>query len=112
MGGRGPRAVIRYEVTLAPGAGTDPVALERYMRATHIPDVLATGCFTGAAFAADDDGRFRTTYLAAARADLDRYLATHAARLRADFAAHWGEGVAASRAVWEDREQWPGAPGR
>lgn len=103
--------MIRYEVSLTPGPGADRAALERYMRATHIPDVLATGCFTGAAFATDGEGRVRTTYLAASRADLERYLARHAAQLRADFAAHWGEGVAASRAVWEDLETWPAAPG-
>ena len=34
---------------------------ERYMRETHIPEVLATGCFQGAIFARSSPGRYRTS---------------------------------------------------
>jgi hypothetical protein len=96
--------MILYEVRLTPAPGpTDP--LVRYMTETHIPAILATGCFVGARFArldGDDAGRFRTTYLAGTRADLDRYLRDHAPALRAEFVRDLGDAIAATREVWED----------
>ncbi|MGH7583979.1 MAG: DUF4286 family protein [Gemmatimonadales bacterium] len=99
------RVTVRYEVTLECSESTAP-ELERWMRNTHIPDVLATGCFIGAHFDRDD-GRFRTSYHAAGRADLDRYLAEHAARLRDEFARRFPTGVAVSREIWARLQHWP-----
>lgn len=80
---------------------------ERYMR-THIPEVLATGCFHAAVLARSAAGRYRTSYLARTQADLDRYLEHHTAALRADFAANFPEGVSLSREVWTAVERWEG----
>ena len=97
--------MIVYEVTLdAEPALVD--ALERYMRATHIPQILATGCFAAIRFERATPSRFRTRYGAATRADLDRYLAEHTAHFRADFAAHFPTGVRASREIWEEVQAW------
>ena len=81
---------------------------ERYMRETHIPQVLSTGCFHAAVLARSSSGRYRTSYLARTQADLDRYLETHTAALRADFAAHFPEGVTLTREVWDTVEHWEG----
>lgn len=96
--------MIRYEVTLECSTETAP-ALERWMRNRHIPEVLATGCFTGAHFD-EADGRFRTVYQAAARPHLDRYLAEHADRMREQFRQHFPDGVAVSRETWEELQSW------
>ncbi len=96
--------MIRYEVTLECSESTAP-ALERWMRNTHIPDMLATGCFVAVHFDTND-GRFRTVYQASARPHLDRYLDEHAERLRAQFRAQFPDGVAVSRDVWEQLQSW------
>ncbi len=97
--------MISYEVTADLDAGLAE-AYERYMRETHIPEVLATGCFHSATFARAAAGRYRTCYVAAVQADLDRYLERHTAALRADFVAHFPEGVSLSREVWASVEDW------
>ena len=104
--------MISYEVTADMDASV-AARYERYMRDTHIPEVLATGCFHSASFARAAPGRYRTCYVAATQADLDRYLERHTAALRADFAAHFPDGVILSREVWTTLEDWEaGAPGR
>jgi hypothetical protein len=55
-------------------------------------------------------GEFRTVYSARTTADLERYLAQHAERLRADFAAVFPTGVVASREVWETIERFDHGP--
>jgi hypothetical protein len=101
--------MIAYEVT-AVVEGRLVAAYERYMRGTHIPQVLATGCFRGAVFSRTSDGRYRTSYLAPDQADLDRYLQRHTATLREDFAAHFPEGISLSREVWAAVEHWGDTP--
>jgi len=106
--------MIRYEVTLDV-AGEGPLAtldaelaerLETYMRWQHIPEILATGCFADIRFDRAGPLRFRTVYHADAPADLDRYLAEHSPRLRADFAAHFPHGVTATREHWVELQRW------
>lgn len=80
---------------------------EVYMRERHIPDVLLTGLFAGAEFQRGDDGRFCARYLLVDRNALERYLATHAPRLRADVVSHFPEGVELERAVWTGLMEWP-----
>jgi Domain of unknown function (DUF4286) len=99
--------MIAYEV-VADVEQAEDGRYERYMRETHIPEVLATGCFQGAIFARSSPGRYRTSYLARSQADLDRYLKTHTAAMRADFAAHFPDGVSLSREVWVTQERWGG----
>ena len=97
---------VAYEVrvSLDPSQG---VAFEEFMRRHHIPAVQATGCFTGAHFERLSPGEYRTRYTAATMGDLERYLAEHAAGLRADFVTHFG-GARVTREVWETREAWGG----
>ena len=103
--------MITYEIT-AEVQPTLADAYERYMRETHIPDLLATGCFVAASLARSAPGRFRIRYEARSRADLDRYLSTHAAALRADFTAHFPEGVSVAREEWETLARWEDTPAR
>lgn len=97
--------MILYEVTATPDAEMR-ARYETYMRETHIRDVLATGCFVAARFAAAPGGNYRTTYIASAQDHLDRYLDIHAPRLRDDFARHFPAGVALTREVWQVMEEW------
>ena len=99
--------MIAYEVTVVVEEGLVD-RFERYMRATHIPAVLATGCFQEAVFARSSPGRYRTGYVARAQADLDRYLESHAAALRAHFQARFPHGVSLSREVWVTVERQDG----
>jgi hypothetical protein len=97
--------MITYEVTSEVEESLI-ARFEQYMRETHIPEVLATGCFQAAVFARSSPGRYRTSYVARTQADLDRYLATHTGGLRLDFAAHFPEGVSLSREVWATVQRW------
>lgn len=97
--------MVHYEVTVE----TPPELAERfeaYMRQKHIPEILATGCFTSVRFQRADGGRFRTSYAAPGREGVDRYLGEHTAAFRADFQAHFPDGVSAAREIWTDRETW------
>ena len=70
------------------------------MQEHHIPALLATGCFRSAAFTCSAAGRYRMRYDAPDEADLARYLATHAERLRAEFTGRFPAGIQLSREVW------------
>ena len=81
-------------------------AWEAYMRGHHIQEVVDTGCFTGAIFTSMEEApagkrAFRTIYTAEDQAALDRYFATHAARLRDDHNRRFGSQVSARREVLE-----------
>jgi hypothetical protein len=97
--------MILYEVTVTPEAAI-ATAFETYMREKHIREVLDTGCFTSAQFAAAPAGKYRTSYSAATQEQLDRYLQLHASRLRDDFAAHFPSGMKVGRETWQVVEQW------
>jgi uncharacterized protein DUF4286 len=102
--------VVSYAVT----ATVEPsltAAYEQFMREHHIPALLATGCFRAAAFARVAPGHYRMRYDAAAREDLERYLATHAARLRDEFTARFPAGIALEREVSEVLEVWEARSG-
>ena len=79
---------------------------EKYMRARHIPDLLATGYFRGAYFTRATENRYRVQNHACDHAALENYLQNDAARLRADFIAHFPEGVELSRENWEALQIW------
>jgi predicted phosphoadenosine phosphosulfate sulfurtransferase len=96
--------VIFYEVTLECSESNAP-ALEQWMRNTHIPHMLDTGCFVGIHFDRSE-GRFRTVYQAETRQQLDRYLAEHADRMRGHFHRRFPDGVAISRDIWEQIQGW------
>jgi hypothetical protein len=98
--------MITYEVT-AEVRDDLRSRYELYMRDRHIPDVLATGLFLGASFLRADDGRYQARYVFDDRESYDRYIATHAGRLRTDFTAHFPEGIALDRDVWSVLAEWP-----
>ncbi len=97
--------MIIYEITAI--VRSDLVeAYEKYMRERHIPDLLETGYFRGAKFMCAGENRYRIQYEASDRKTLDDYLSSEASRLRADFLAHFGEGVELSRENWEVLQIW------
>jgi len=79
---------------------------EKYMRETHIPDLLETGFFRAASLSRSEENCYRIRYEAHDQNALDEYLESDAARLRADFLQHFPEGVEVSREVWEVLETW------
>jgi hypothetical protein len=99
--------MVSYEVT----ATVEPELTdeyERFIREDHIPALMATGCFRSAALTRVAPGRYRMRYDADMRADLDYYLARHAARFRAEFVARFPSGVSLEREVGEVLQVWPG----
>lgn len=102
---------VVYEVTVV--VEGDPAAdFEEFMRRRHIPEVLATGYFTGASFLRSSSGtRYCTRYTAESREALDNYLESAAAALRADFLEHFPAGVQVSREVWEEIEKFDAKAG-
>ncbi|MET0753754.1 MAG: DUF4286 family protein [Pyrinomonadaceae bacterium] len=81
-------------------------AYEKYMRERHIPDLLATKYFSAAYFTRTTDNRYRIQYHARDEDVLREYLKTDATRLRADFIAHFPEGVEVFREIWEIAQVW------
>ena len=97
--------MIIYEITATVRADLIE-AYEKYMLERHIPDLLATGYFSGAKMARAGENRYRIGYEAHDRKALDEYLATEAARLRADFMEHFAEGIEVVRENWEVLRVW------
>lgn len=94
-----------YEITaLVPTEMTEEY--EKYMRERHIPDLLATGYFRFAYFTRSAGNRFRVQYHARSQSALDEYLQIKAESLRADFLAHFPDGVEITREVWEVLQSW------
>ena len=105
-----PGLMIVYEITATVAA--DLIEdYERFMREHHIPALLATGCFRSAAIARSTAGRYRMRYEASTEKDLERYLAVHAGRLRAEFTHRFPERIELAREVWTVCEAWSG-PGK
>lgn len=98
------RKVI-YEIT-ATVENKLAAAYEKYMRERHIPDLLATNCFSRARFARSSENGYQIQYEARSQTALDEYLKTHAAKMRADFAAHFPAGVRLSRQIWTSLKTW------
>jgi hypothetical protein len=97
--------MVIYEITAVVRADLIET-FEKYMRSRHIPDLLATKYFSAAYFARTLENRYRIEYHARDEEALREYLETDAERLRADFSAHFPEGVELSRDVWEVLESW------
>lgn len=95
--------VYEVSVTVEP-ALVEP--FEQYMRRKHIPEILATGCFTRIRFERATGTRYRTSYEAETQGDVDRYLTEHTARLREDFLATFPAGATASREIWTSLQSW------
>ena len=97
--------MIIYEITATVRADLIE-KYEEYMRETHIPDLMATNYFSGAKFTRSSENRYRIQYEARDQKALDEYLETEAARLRADFLAHFSEGIELTRENWEVMRIW------
>ncbi len=97
--------MVIYEITATVRADIIE-KYEKYMRERHIPDLLATGFFSGAYFTRSTENRYRIQYLAHDQTALDNYLGNDAERLRADFLAHFGEGIENLREIWSVLEMW------
>lgn len=97
--------MIIYAVTSEVEATIAPEWLA-WMRETHVPEVMATGCFTGGRIAevldplpAPGHVTFVLEYEAPTEELLARYLATHAPALRQSHTARYGGAVRATRTV-------------
>ena len=97
--------MIIYEVT-SDVAAAGIAAYETFMRDTHIPAVLKSGCFVSATIDRSMPGRYRVRYVVRNMDILDRYLALYAPQFRDDFAAHLGDLVRVSREVWSELQHW------
>ena len=97
--------MIIYEITAIVRADLID-EYEKYMRERHIPDLLKTGCFSGAKFTRSEENRYRIQYEARDIASTENYLQTYAARLRDDFKAHFPEGAEVFRENWEVLQIW------
>jgi hypothetical protein len=104
-------AAVIYEITatVAPERVTE---YETYMRQHHIPALLATGRFYSASLARSAPGRYRVGYTAVHSVELERYVASYAEALRAEFSARFPTGVELSREVWTVVETWSGGEDR
>ena len=91
--------MVTYEISSVVDAALY-AAFERYMTERHIPDVLATGHFSSAAFCRDGHD-YLIRYEVQDQATLDQYLNEDAEVLRVDVLANFPSGVQMSRRVWE-----------
>lgn len=97
--------ILTYEIT----ACVRPDLLESYltyMQKRHIPEVMATGRFLHAHLLRTDATQFRMVYWTESQTILDQYLLHDAPVLRADFQAHFPEGVTLERRVWNQLQEW------
>lgn len=92
-------SAVSYEVSIIVRSDLSE-AFESFMTEVHIPDVISTGAFSDARFSMKEPSRYRASYTAASRDDLDNYLREHSPRLREDVARHFPDGRAISREEW------------
>ena len=97
--------MVIYEITVVIRADLID-EYEKYMRERHIPELLETGYFRGAKFTRSKENRYRIQYEARDLESLENYLQKDAARLRADFHAHFPEGAEVFRENWEVLQIW------
>ncbi len=95
--------MILYNVTVSIDHGAEEAWLE-WMKAVHIPDVIATGYFVQARIArilAEEEGgkSYSVQYFAKSMTDFEAYERTEAARLRRDHQDKFGAQTAAFRTL-------------
>lgn len=79
-----------------------------WMREIHIPEVMATGCFTGSRMyrlleVDETEGpTYAIQYLAGSKANYQHYIENHAAGLRAAGIERWGNQFIAFRSLMEE----------
>ena len=78
-----------------------------WMQQVHIPDVMATGCFSSHQFVKlldtdEEEGpTYATQFNAPTRAEVDTYINEHAPALRNDSFSKWGDQFIAFRSIME-----------
>lgn len=78
-----------------------------WMQSEHIPDVMATGCFTGSQLLRllevdDPEGpSYAAQYFCNNKADYNRYIELHAANLRQKATDKWGDRFIAFRSLMQ-----------
>lgn len=98
--------MIIYNVTCKVDFSREKEWVE-WMRKTHVPEVVGTGCFTGATllklkFPAEDEGvTFAVQYQCPSMQMLDKYLNEFAQSLQVDHTMKFGADVVAFRTVLE-----------
>lgn len=97
--------MVIYEIT----ATVEDELVERfenYMRARHVPEIVATGCFERAEMSRNDDGAYRVRYYSKNREMLENYFSKYADELRRDFIENFPNGVEVERGIWNLLESW------
>jgi hypothetical protein len=98
--------MIIYNVTIKVDKSIAEQWLQ-WLKETHIPEVLATGCFqshTVVRLLEVDDSEgptYAIQYNAASKADYNRYITIHAEELRKKSFAEWGNRFIAFRSVMQ-----------
>lgn len=95
-----------YNVTTKVDPSIHEIWVE-WMKQTHIPDIMKTGCFTEFQFVKlleqdESDGpTYAVQYRAASKADYNRYLEIHANQLRNHVFAVWGNKLISFRSLMQ-----------
>ena len=95
--------MILYNVTVSIDPGINQEWLD-WMRTTHIPDVMRTGCFIESRISrvhGEEEGgmTFAISYVALSEEKMDEYQREHAPRLQADHSARFDGRFAAFRTL-------------
>lgn len=95
--------MILYNVTVSIDPGVHQEWLE-WMRTTHIPDVMATGCFIESRISrvhGEEEGgmTFAISYVSPSEEKMDEYRREHAPRLQADHSSRFQGRFAAFRTL-------------
>jgi len=98
-------SAVVYNVTLSVSEDINE-AWVQWMKDSHIPDVLGTGCFASARLlrvhAFEQGGlTYAVMYEAGSMESYERYVDVHSARLQAEHQAKFGESAVAFRTMLE-----------
>ena len=98
--------MIIYNVTLQPTWSIHEAWL-KWMKQKHIPDVMATGCFTENRFVRvlevdEEEGpTYASQYHADTKEDYLRYISEFAPLMRKDVTDNWGDQLSLFRSLME-----------
>lgn len=95
--------MILYNVTVSIDPEVETDWLE-WMRSTHIPDVMSTGCFIESRISrvhGEEEGgvTYAVSYVSESQETYDHYKATHAPRLQEDHSSRFAGRFAAFRTL-------------
>jgi len=99
--------MIIYSVTVSVDANVKEEWLS-YMRQKHIPDVIATGCFSGFRFtkvigaSEEKDNSYNVQYFCNSMREMHKYQVQFAPKLQKEHTDKYGEKATAFRTLLED----------